>query len=111
MKIKNKIKCIKNGIEVEIDEINISKEDFTPKSILDAEREFLLIGGIFPQGDMENSRGYLGYVASKMINCSYDDLVEKLTGREYLEITNEVKGLFNGLGLENLVSKILESQS
>ena len=46
-----------------------------------------------------------------MINCSYDDLVEKLTGREYLEITNEVKGLFNGLGLENLVSKILESQS
>nr|DAW75394.1 MAG TPA: hypothetical protein [Caudoviricetes sp.] len=111
MKIKNKIKCIKNGIEVEIDEINISKEDFTPKSILDAEREFLLTGGIFPQGDMENSRGYLGYVASKMINCSYDDLVEKLTGREYLEITNEVKGLFNGVGLESLAAKILENQS
>lgn len=111
MKIKNKIKCIKNGIEVEIDEINISKEDFTPKSILDAEREFLLTGGIFPQGDMENSRGYLGYVASKMINCSYDDLVEKLTGREYLEVTNEVKGLFNGVGLESLAAKILENQS
>ena len=42
MKIKNKIKCIKNGVEVEIDEINISKENFTPKSILDSEREFLL---------------------------------------------------------------------
>jgi len=111
MKIKNKIKCIKNGIEVEIDEINISKEDFTPKSILDAEREFLLTGGIFPQGDMENSRGYLGYVAAKMINCSYDDLVEKLTGREYLEVTNEVKGLFNGVGLESLAAKILENQS
>ena len=111
MKIKNKIKCIKNGVEVEIDEINISKEDFTPKSILDAEREFLLTGGIFPQGDMENSRGYLGYVASKMINCSYDDLVEKLTGREYLEVTNEVKGLFNGVGLESLAAKILENQS
>ena len=111
MKIKNKIKCIKNGIEVEIDEINISKEDFTPKSILDAEREFLLTGGIFSQGDMENSRGYLGYVAAKMINCSYDDLVEKLTGREYLEVTNEVKGLFNGVGLESLAAKILENQS
>ena len=92
MKIKNKIKCIKNGVEVEIDEINISKE-------------------IFPQGDMENSRGYLGYVAAKMINCSYDDLVEKLTGREYLEVTNEVKGLFNGVGLESLAAKILENQS
>ena len=111
MKIKNKIKCIKNGVEVEIDEINISKENFTPKSILDSEREFLLTGGIFPQGDMENSRGYLGFVAAKMINCSYDDLVEKLTGREYLEITNEVKGLFNGVGLESLAAKILENQS
>ncbi|WP_336163879.1 hypothetical protein [Fusobacterium polymorphum] len=110
MKIKNKIKCIKNGVEVEIDEINISKENFTPKSILDSEREFLLTGGIFPQGDMENSRGYLGYVAAKMINCSYDDLVEKLTGREYLEVTNEVKGLFNGVGLESLAAKILENQ-
>ena len=105
MKIKNKIKCIKNGVEVEIDEINISKENFTPKSILDSEREFLLTGGIFPQG------GYLGYVAAKMINCSYDDLVEKLTGREYLEVTNEVKGLFNGVGLESLAAKILENQS
>jgi len=111
MKIKNKIKCIKNGVEVEIDEINISKENFTPKSILDSEREFLLTGGIFPQGDMENSRGYLGYVAAKMINCSYDDLVEKLSGNEFLEVTNQVKGLFDGLGLEALVSKILEKQS
>ena len=42
MKIKNKIKCKRDGVEVEIDEINISKEDFTPKSILDAEREFLV---------------------------------------------------------------------
>ena len=110
MKLKNKITFIKNGVEVEIDEINISKENFTPKSILDSEREFLLTGGIFPQGDMENSRGYLGYVAAKMINCSYD-LVEKLTGREYLEVTNEVKGLFNGVGLERLAAKILENQS
>lgn len=111
MKIKNKLRCLKNGVEVEIDEINISKEDFKPKAILDAEREFLMTGGVFPQGDMENSRAYLGYVASKMINCSYDDLVEKLTGKEYIEVTNEVKGLFNGMALENLMEKILGNQS
>ena len=69
------------------------------------------MGGIFPQGGMEESRHYLTILATKILNCSYDDLVEKLSGSEFLEVTNQVKGLFDGLGLEALVSKILEKQS
>ena len=110
-KIKNKIKCKKDDKDIEISEINITKDMLCPKHLLEAEKEFLLMGGIFPQGGMEESRHYLTILATKILNCSYDDLVEKLTGREYLEVTNEVKGLFNGVGLESLAAKILENQS
>jgi len=110
-KIKNKIRCKKDDQDIEISEINITRDMLCPKHLLEAEKEFLLMGGIFPQGGMEESRHYLTILATKILNCSYDDLVEKLTGREYLEVTNEVKGLFNGVGLESLAAKILENQS
>lgn len=70
-----------------------------------------MTGGVFPQGDLESSKAYLAVVASKIINCSYDEFIDKLSGVEFLELINEVKGLFIGLGLEALVSKTLEKQS
>nr|WP_310786702.1 hypothetical protein [Fusobacterium nucleatum]DAS69962.1 MAG TPA: hypothetical protein [Caudoviricetes sp.] len=110
-KIKNKIRCKKDDQDIEISEINITKDMLCPKHLLEAEKEFLLMGGIFPQGGMEESKHYLAILATKILGCSYDDLVEKLSGNEFLEVTNQVKGLFDGLGLEALVSKILEKQS
>ena len=111
VRIKNKIKCKKDDKEIEISEINITRDILCPRHLLEAEKEFLLMGGIFPQGGMEESKHYLTVLATKILDCSYDDLVEKLSGREFLEVTNQVKGLFDGLGLEALVSKILEKQS
>lgn len=111
IKLKKPIKCKINEKEVEIKEINISSEKFTPRQLLEAEREFLLTGGIFAQGEMENSRAYQAQVAAKMIGCSYDDLIDTVSGDEFLEITNAVRGLFINSGLENILAKMLEKQS
>ena len=85
-----------------ISEINIKKEDFTAKILLEAEREFLLTGGIFPKGEMEDSRAYLGVVASKIIGCTPSDL-ETLSALEYIKITNIIKGFFEGLDYQELM--------
>lgn len=111
IKLKKPIKCKINDKDVEITEIDIKSEKFTPRQLLDAEREFLLTGGVFAQGEMESSRAYLAYVAAKMIGCSYDDLIDTVSGEEFLEITNAVKGLFASSGLETILAKMLEKQS
>ena len=85
-----------------ISEINIKKEDFTAKILLEAEREFLLTGGIFPKGEMEDSRAYLGVIASKIIGCTPSDL-ETLSALEYIKITNIIKGFFEGLDYQELM--------
>lgn len=90
-----------------ISEINIKKEDFTAKILLEAEREFLLIGGIFPKGEMEGSRAYLGLIASKIIGCTPSDL-ETLSAIEYIKITNMIKGFFDGLEYQVLMEMLSE---
>lgn len=90
----------------ELLEIEIKKEDFTAKTLIEAEREFLLTGGVFSKGDMEGSRSYLGYVASKIIGCRFEE-IENLAGMDYLRITNLIKGFFDGLELENLTQILL----
>lgn len=111
VRLKKPIKCKIDDKDVEIKEINISSEKFTPRQLLEAEREFLLTGGIFAQGEMESSRAYLAAVAAKIAGCSYDDLIDNVSCGEFLEITNQVKGLFISSGLENLLAKISEKQS
>lgn len=88
-----------------ISEINIKKEDFTAKILLEAEREFLLMGGIFPSGDMESSRAYLGVIASKIIGCTPDELT-RLSALEYIKITNIIKGFFDGLEYRNFLEAL-----
>ena len=39
-KIKNKIKCKKDDKDIEISEINITKDMLCPKHLLEAEKEF-----------------------------------------------------------------------
>lgn len=85
-----------------ISEINIKQEDFTAKVLLESEREFLLTGGIFPKGEMEDSRAYLGVIASKIIGCTPSDL-ETLSALEYIKITNIIKGFFEGLDYQELM--------
>lgn len=85
-----------------ISEINIKQEDFTAKVLLESEREFLLTGGIFPKGEMEGSRAYLGVIASKIIGCTPSDL-ETLSALEYIKITNIIKGFFEGLDYQELM--------
>lgn len=111
IKLKNGIKCKIDGMDTLIREISITSEKLTPKHLLEAEREFLLTGGIFAQGEMESSRAYLGTLAAKMVNCSYDELIDSVTGEEFLEITNAVKVLFVNSGLESILAKMLEKQS
>lgn len=85
-----------------ISEINIKQEDFTAKVLLESEREFLLTGGIFPKGEMEDSRAYLGVIASKIIGCTPSDM-ETLPALEYIKITNIIKGFFEGLDYQELM--------
>ena len=85
-----------------ISEVNIKQEDFTAKVLLESEREFLLTGGIFPKGEMEGSRAYLGVIASKIIGCTPSDL-ETLSALEYIKITNIIKGFFEGLDYQELM--------
>ena len=92
-----------------ISEINIKKEDFTARVIVEAEKKFLLSGGGFAKGEMESTRAYLGYVAAKIIDCKPEDLM-KLTGTEYIKITNMIKGFFDGSDLETLM-EILSGKS
>lgn len=87
--------------------ISIKKEDFTAKILLEAEREFLLTGGIFPKGEMEGSRAYLGLIASKIIGCTPSDL-EKVSAIEYIKITNMIKGFFDGLEYQTLMELLSE---
>lgn len=111
IKLKKPIKCKIDDKYVEIKEINISSENFTPRQLLEAEREFLLTGGIFAQGEMESSRAYLGTIAAKIVGCSFDDLIDNVSCSEFLNITNEVKGLFVSSGLESILVKMSEKQS
>ncbi|MDU1911058.1 hypothetical protein [Fusobacterium sp.] len=106
LKLSKPIKIRKNGKEKDTTEIEIKPEDFTAKILLEAEREFLLTGGVFPKGEMENSRAYQGYIAAKILECRIDDL-EELPATDFLKITNVVKGFFDGLELENLTQILL----
>ena len=46
-----------------------------------------------------------------MLGCSYDTMIEEMTGLEFLEVTNAVKGLYDGLGWGAALLKALEKQS
>lgn len=107
MKLKQPIITGFGDTQKTISEVNIKKEDFTAKILLDAEREFLLTGGIFPQGNMEGSRAYLGLIAAKIIGCTPSDL-EKLSALEYIKITNIIKGFFDSLEYQNLMEILSE---
>lgn len=106
LKLSKAIKVRKNGEEKEITEIEIKPEDFTAKALLEAEREFLINGGVFPKGEMESSRAYQGYIAAKILECRIDDL-ETLPATDFLKIANVVKGFFDGLELEILTQMLL----
>ncbi len=94
--------------EKKISELKIVESDFTAGVIIDAEKEFLVTGGIFPTGQLEESKAFLLYVAAKMTNHNYNDLKEKLSGKDFLAITSRIRGFFSGSAVEDLISKILE---
>lgn len=106
LKLSKSIKIRKNGEEKDTTEIEIKSEDFTAKILLEAEREFLINGGVFAKGEMESSRAYQGYIAAKILECRIDDL-EALPATDFFKITNVVKGFFDGLELENLTQILL----
>lgn len=102
MKLKKPIITGFGENEKIIEEVNIKEEDFTAKILLEAEREFLVTGGVFERGNMEYSRAYQGFIASKIIGCTPGDL-EKLPATEYIKITNIIKSFFEGLDYQELM--------
>lgn len=104
MKLLNPIKI---G-DTDITEVDISKEKFTANVIIQSEKEFLVTGGVFPSGAMEDSRDYLIHVAAKMLHYRADDLKDKLSGEDLINITNMIKGFFGGSVLNNLIQTLLE---
>ncbi|MGL5902897.1 MAG: hypothetical protein ACRCZO_09445 [Cetobacterium sp.] len=96
--------------EKTITELDITESKFTAGVIIDAEKEFLVTGGIFPTGQLEESKAFLLYVAAKMTEYNYNDFRDKLSGKDFLAITSRVRGFFSGSAVEDLISKILEKQ-
>ena len=92
----------------EVTEIKITKESFTARALLEAEREFLLNEGtLTPNIPFENLKSYQGYVAAKIIGCRYNDLIE-LPASDYIKIVAVIKGFLDGLDWEILAELISE---
>ncbi|MEG0516971.1 MAG: hypothetical protein RSB77_04090 [Bacilli bacterium] len=106
MKLKKPIK-IKDE---EITELALTKDKFTADVIIRAEKEFLVTGGVFPSGAMEDSRAYLSVVAAKILGIRADELQEKLSGEDFIAVTDVIKGFYSGTGLNSLIQSILENQ-
>ena len=94
----------------EITNLDLTKDKFTADVIIRAEKEFLVTGGVFPSGAMEDSRAYLSVVAAKMLGVRADELQEKLSGEDFIAMTDVIKGFYNGTGLNCLIQSFLESQ-
>lgn len=110
MKLSKPI-IIKNfdGSEKRIEKVNITKENFTARAVLEAEREFLLNEGLGLPGNVsfENLKSYQGYIAARIIGCRYSELLE-LPGDDFLKIAGVVKGFLDGLDWEILTDLISE---
>lgn len=111
MELKKSIKLKLNNSkeEEEIKELELTKEKFTADVIIRAEKEFLVTGGVFPSGAMEDSRAYLSVVAAKMLGVRADELQEKLSGEDFIAMTDVIKGFYNGTGLNGLIQSFLGS--
>lgn len=94
----------------EIIKLDLTKDKFTADVIIKAEKEFLVTGGIFPSGAMEDSRAYLLTVAAKMSGIRADQLQEQLSGEDFIAITDVIKGFYNGTGLNALIQNFLGNQ-
>lgn len=112
MELKNSIKLKLNNSkeEEEIKKLELTKEKFTADVIIRAEKEFLVTGGVFPSGAMEDSRAYLSVVAAKMLGVRADELQEKLSGEDFIAMTDVIKGFYNGTGLNALIQNFLGNQ-
>lgn len=110
MKLSKPI-IIKNidGSEKRIEEVKITKENFTARAILEAEREFLLNEGLgLPTNvSFESLKSYQGYIAARIIGCRYNELLE-LPGDDFLKIVAIIKGFLDGLDWEILTDLISE---
>lgn len=115
MKLSKPIIIIENNQEKKIEEINITKENFTAKVLLEAEREFLLNEtlGMPTNIPFENLKSYQGYIAARIIGCRYSELLS-LPIDDFINITSVIKGFLDGLDwgvLTELISEKLESSS
>lgn len=106
MELKKSIK-IKDE---EITNLDLTKDKFTADVIIRAEKEFLVTGGVFPSGAMEDSRAYLLVVAAKMLGVRTDELQEQLSGEDFISVTDVIKGFYNGTGLNALIQNFLGNQ-
>lgn len=104
---------LKKSIKIKDEEITIldlTKDKFTADVIIRAEKEFLVTGGVFPSGAMEDSRAYLLVVAAKMLDVRTDELQEQLSGEDFISATDVIKGFYNGTGLNALIQNFLGNQ-
>lgn len=95
-------------IATEIKELKLDPDKFTPSVIMKAESRILAEGGMYPIGHIQESRQFLLIIAASMLSMKYSDLEEKLSGEDFLLLTDEVKDFFGGSGLQRLIQKISE---
>ncbi|MHA4987218.1 hypothetical protein [Cetobacterium somerae] len=110
MKLEKPFKIKKGDEEIEIKELKIDPENFTASVVIRSEKEFLMSGGVFPSGAMEDSRAFLLCAASKMLGYRTEDLEDNLSGVDFIKLTNVMKGLFGGTALESLIQNLLGKQ-
>lgn len=107
IKLINPLKIRKNGEVKEVNELEITAADFTGRMIMEAEKNFLTDDWYFPANGMEHSRAFLAYTACQILSCRIEDFQE-LSSRDFLAITNIVKGFFIGLDFSSFLKASLE---
>lgn len=98
------------GEEKTITEIELKKEQLTAEIIIKAEQRFLNKGMAYPTTGLEETRGYQACVLCELLELR-DEEINQMSGEDFLELTNKIKGFFGKSVLEKLQEILSEKQS
>lgn len=109
-KLNEPLKINTKDGNIDVLELEITKEKLTAEIIIRAEREFLANSGIYPTTGMEDSKDYIAYIIAKMCGYKYEDII-KINGVDFVKISKIVRGFFGRSELEEMLAKVSEELS
>lgn len=92
-----------------IEEVTLTKEQFTADVIIRSEQSFLNQGFNYPINGLESLRGYQGCVLCELLNLRNDEL-KNISGEDFIKLTDTIKGFFGKSALEQLQELLEQSK-